>query len=55
MKTVYVITAGNPDSTRRFVDVKGCMQEATKLIEELEEGAKTIDVDIDYKILPKDL
>lgn len=55
MKTVYVITAENPNSTRRFVDVKASMSEAIKLIEEIKEDAKTIDVDIDYKVLIRDL
>jgi hypothetical protein len=50
MKTVYVITAENPDNTRRFVSVKGTMLEAIKLIEDIKEGTNTIDVDVNYQI-----
>lgn len=55
MKIVYVITAENPDKTHRFVAVKGSMADAIKLIEEIKEGTKMIDVDIDYQILEKHL
>lgn len=55
MKTVYVITAKNPDKTRRFVAVKSSMADAIKLIEEFKKGSETIDVDVDYQILEKNL
>lgn len=63
MKTVYVITAENPDKTRRFVAVKGSTADAIKLIEEIKEGTKVINregtkiinVDVDYQILEKHL
>jgi len=55
VKTVYVITAENPDKTHRFVTVKGSMADAIKLIEEIKEGTKIINVNVDYQILEKHL
>ena len=55
MKTVYVITTINPDGTQRFVDVKGSTEEAIKLVEEIKEDLKKIDVCVAYQILEKHL
>jgi hypothetical protein len=56
MKTVFIITSGNPDGTQRFVAVKGTMVEATSLVEELNKCIKTVGVDVvAYQILTKHL
>ena len=55
MVTVYVITTINPDGTQRFVDVKGNKAEAIRLVKEIKEDLKLLDITVGYQILEKHL
>lgn len=52
MEKVYVIVE---ESTYRFVGVEGSRAEVERLVEDLKDGAKEIDVDVKYLILEKEV